>query len=176
MRHWYEGFLGMRYLRASPKPGFVSLIAGIAILGLTVGVAVLIIVLSVMNGFEGELKKRILSLTAHATISGLEARIPDWRPDLDKLNAYSQALLAKLRQMPKVADADSSLVYGKPELRVEIDRQRAADLGVGSFSDNAPASCASNSTRVADCHAFGVAQSSNLVQPEIVTEWFHFRR
>jgi hydrophobic/amphiphilic exporter-1 (mainly G- bacteria), HAE1 family len=51
-------------------------------------------------------------------------------PDLDKLNTYSQALLAKLKAMPNVADADSSLVYGKPELRVEIDRQRAADLGV----------------------------------------------
>lgn len=51
-------------------------------------------------------------------------------PDLDKLNTYSHALLAKLRQMPGVADADTSLVYGKPELRVEIDRQRAADLGV----------------------------------------------
>jgi hydrophobic/amphiphilic exporter-1 (mainly G- bacteria), HAE1 family len=51
-------------------------------------------------------------------------------PDLDKLNTYSQALLVKLKQLPKVADADSSLVYGKPELRVEIDRQRAADLGV----------------------------------------------
>lgn len=51
-------------------------------------------------------------------------------PDLDKLNTYSQALLAKLKAMPYVADADTSLVYGKPELRVEIDRQRAADLGV----------------------------------------------
>jgi hydrophobic/amphiphilic exporter-1 (mainly G- bacteria), HAE1 family len=51
-------------------------------------------------------------------------------PDLDKLNTYSQALLAKLKQIPNVADADTSLVYGKPELRVEIDRQRAADLGV----------------------------------------------
>ncbi len=51
-------------------------------------------------------------------------------PDLDKLNSYSQALLAKLKQIPNVADADTSLVYGKPELRVEIDRQRAADLGV----------------------------------------------
>jgi HAE1 family hydrophobic/amphiphilic exporter-1 len=51
-------------------------------------------------------------------------------PDLDKLNVYSQGLLTKLRQVPKVADADTSLVYGKPELRVEIDRQRAADLGV----------------------------------------------
>src|SRR5580704_8366489 len=51
-------------------------------------------------------------------------------PDLDKLNTYSQTLLAKLKEIPKVADADTSLVYGKPELRVEIDRQRAADLGV----------------------------------------------
>ncbi|MGD0133232.1 MAG: efflux RND transporter permease subunit [Bryobacteraceae bacterium] len=51
-------------------------------------------------------------------------------PDLDQLNSYSQTLLAKLKQIPMVADADTSLVYGKPELRVEIDRQRAADLGV----------------------------------------------
>ncbi len=51
-------------------------------------------------------------------------------PDLDKLNTYAQALLEKMRHIPNVADADSSLVFGKPELRVEIDRQRAADLGV----------------------------------------------
>jgi len=51
-------------------------------------------------------------------------------PDLDKLNTYAQELLTKLRQVPMVADADTSLVFGKPELRVEIDRQRAADLGV----------------------------------------------
>ena len=51
-------------------------------------------------------------------------------PDLDKLSQYSQQLLAKLKAMPNVVDADTSLVYGKPELRVEIDRQRAADLGV----------------------------------------------
>jgi HAE1 family hydrophobic/amphiphilic exporter-1 len=51
-------------------------------------------------------------------------------PDLDKLNAYSQAMMAKMRQTPFVADVDTSLIFGKPELRVEIDRQRAADLGV----------------------------------------------
>ena len=75
--YWYEGFLGFRYLRASPHRGFVSLIAGIAIVGLALGVAVLIIVLSVMNGFEEVLRTRILSLTAHATISGIEGRIPN---------------------------------------------------------------------------------------------------
>jgi lipoprotein-releasing system permease protein len=50
MSYWYEGFLGLRYLRAAPKSGSVSLIAGIAIAGLALGVAVLIVVLSVMNG------------------------------------------------------------------------------------------------------------------------------
>jgi lipoprotein-releasing system permease protein len=85
MRHWYEGFLGLRYLRASPRRGSVSLIAGIAMAGLALGVAVLIVVLSVMNGFEEVLRTRILSLTAHATISGLEGRVADWKPQIEKL-------------------------------------------------------------------------------------------
>ena len=51
-------------------------------------------------------------------------------PDLDKLSQYSQQVLARMKALPGVVDADTSLVYGKPELRVEIDSQRAADLGV----------------------------------------------
>ncbi|HEY6232695.1 MAG TPA: efflux RND transporter permease subunit [Pyrinomonadaceae bacterium] len=51
-------------------------------------------------------------------------------PDLDKLTKYSDELLAKMKTIPDVVDADSSLVTGKPELRVVIDRARAADLGV----------------------------------------------
>jgi len=88
MGFWYEGFLGLRYLRASPRRGFASLIATIAMLGLCLGVAVLIVVLSVMNGFEEVLRTRILSLTAHATISGLEGRITDWRRDLATLEKF----------------------------------------------------------------------------------------
>ena len=94
MRYWYEGFLGLRYLRASPKRGFLSLIAGIAILGLALGVAVLIVVLSVMNGFEQELRTRILSLTAHATIAGLEGRISDWRPQAEKVAHFPGVIAA----------------------------------------------------------------------------------
>jgi len=51
-------------------------------------------------------------------------------PDLEKLTKYSDALLAKMKTIPDVVDADSTLVTGKPELRVVIDRARAADLGV----------------------------------------------
>jgi lipoprotein-releasing system permease protein len=88
MSYWYEGFVGLRYLRASPKSGSVSLIAGIAIFGLSLGVAVLIVVLSVMNGFEEVLRTRILSLTAHATISTLDGRLANWRPDVAKLEHF----------------------------------------------------------------------------------------
>lgn len=94
MSYWYEGFLGLRYLRAAPRRGFVSLIAGIAIAGLSLGVAVLVVVLSVMNGFEEELRTRILSLTSHATISGLEGRIQNWSPLLDKLARYPGVIAA----------------------------------------------------------------------------------
>ena len=51
-------------------------------------------------------------------------------PDLEDLRTYSKSILAKMKQIPDVVDADSSLVFGKPELRVEIDRLRAGDLGV----------------------------------------------
>ncbi|NBO66016.1 MAG: efflux RND transporter permease subunit, partial [Acidobacteria bacterium] len=51
-------------------------------------------------------------------------------PDLERLNVYSQDLLTRLKAMPGVVDADTSLIYGKPEMRAEIDRARASDLGV----------------------------------------------
>jgi len=92
--YWYEGFLGLRYLRAAPQRGAVSLIAGIAMIGLALGVAVLIVVLSVMNGFEEELRTRILSLTGHATISGLEGRIADWAPLVAKLDRFPGVVAA----------------------------------------------------------------------------------
>jgi lipoprotein-releasing system permease protein len=75
----YEWLLGTRYLRSTRRRGFLSLVAAMAGLGLTLGVAVLIVVLSVMNGFERELRSRILSVTSHATLTGLDGALPDWR-------------------------------------------------------------------------------------------------
>ena len=94
MRRWYEGFVGLRYLRAAPRRGVISLIAAIAMIGLALGVAVLIVVLSVMNGFEEELRTRILSLTGHATIAGVEGRIPDWRTHDAKLAHFPGVVAA----------------------------------------------------------------------------------
>jgi lipoprotein-releasing system permease protein len=75
----YEWMIGTRYLRGAQRRGFVSFVAAMSVLGLTLGVAVLIVVLSVMNGFERELRSRILAVTSHATLTGLEGALPDWR-------------------------------------------------------------------------------------------------
>ena len=145
MGRWYEGFLGLRYLRASPKRGFVSLIAGIAILGLSLGVAVLIVVLSVMNGFEGELRTRILSLTAHATITGLDGRISNWRADLQTVAHVAGVAAASPyieEQALMVHDGKSSGVMMRGILPDE--ERRVADLGnhleSGHLADLAPGS------------------------------------
>jgi lipoprotein-releasing system permease protein len=73
-----EWLLATRYLRARTDNRFVSFIASVGMLGIALGVAVLVVVLSVMNGFEAELKDRILGMTAHATLSSLEGPLNDW--------------------------------------------------------------------------------------------------
>jgi lipoprotein-releasing system permease protein len=75
----YEWLIGTRYLRSTHRRGFVSFVALMSVCGLMLGVATLIAVLSVMNGFERELRTRILAVTSHATISGLDGSLADWR-------------------------------------------------------------------------------------------------
>jgi lipoprotein-releasing system permease protein len=74
----YEWLIGTRYLRSTHRRGFVSFVAIVSVLGLALGVATLIVVLSVMNGFQREIRSRILSVTSHATMMGLEGNLTDW--------------------------------------------------------------------------------------------------
>ena len=75
----YEWLIGTRYLRSQHRSGFVSFVASMSVLGLALGVAVLIVVLSVINGYERELRSRMLTVTSHATITGFDGTIADWR-------------------------------------------------------------------------------------------------
>jgi lipoprotein-releasing system permease protein len=79
LRQRYEWLVGTRYLRSGNRRGFLSFITVISVVGLALGVAVLLVVMSVMNGFESELRARILTVTSHATLMGLEGPLPDWR-------------------------------------------------------------------------------------------------
>lgn len=89
-----EVFIGLRYLRAKRRTRFVSFITLISLAGVALGVAALIVILSVMNGFEGELRTRLLSMSAHGQITGAAGRTEDWR-----------SLVASVENHPGVAAA-----------------------------------------------------------------------
>ena len=90
----WRWMVGMRYLRARTHNRFVSFISAISILGVAVGVAVLIVVLSVMNGFESELRTRILSLAAHASLEGFGEGIANWQAVAEEVEAMPEVTAA----------------------------------------------------------------------------------
>jgi len=75
----FEAFIGLRYVRAKRRNHFISFISLISMLGIALGVTALITVLSVMNGFEKELKDRILGMASHATVMEYGGPVHDWR-------------------------------------------------------------------------------------------------
>ena len=90
----YEFWIGNRYVRSRSSNGFVSLISAISMLGITVAVAVLILVLSVVNGFERELQDRLLAMTAHASIEDAGGRLQDWRSWVEKAEEHVEVAAA----------------------------------------------------------------------------------
>ena len=80
MKRPLSTFIGLRYVRAKRRNHFISFITFISMLGFALGVAALITVLSVMNGFERELRTQILGMASHATIRPLSGALTDWLP------------------------------------------------------------------------------------------------
>ena len=82
----FEWMLSLRYLRSRRREGFISVIAGFSFLGIMLGVATLIIVMAVMNGFRGELLAKVLGYNGHATAySALAEPIADFDREVEAL-------------------------------------------------------------------------------------------
>jgi len=84
----YELFIGLRYTRAKRRNHFISFISLVSILGVALGVAALIVVLSVMNGFQKEIQARILGVTPHLQVYSENGQISNWKPVLDTVSGY----------------------------------------------------------------------------------------
>src|ERR1700721_4415096 len=82
----FEWMLALRYLRARRKEGFISVIATFSFLGIMLGVATLIIVMAVMNGFRQELLDKILGLNGHLLIQPIESPLNDWEVVTDPVS------------------------------------------------------------------------------------------
>jgi lipoprotein-releasing system permease protein len=91
----FERMVAMRYLRARRQEGFISVIAGFSLLGIALGVATLIIVMSVMNGFRAELLGRILGLNGHIAIYARAAgQIPDYDSMINRIRGLRDVVRA----------------------------------------------------------------------------------
>ena len=90
----FEWMLSTRYLRARRKEGFISVIAGFSFLGIMLGVATLIIVMAVMNGFRKELLDKILGLNGHIVVQPLESPLTDWKDVAERISKADGIRLA----------------------------------------------------------------------------------
>jgi lipoprotein-releasing system permease protein len=107
MFHPLSLFIGLRYARARSHRFFVSFITWVSLAGVAVGVAALIVILSVMNGFESELRTRLLSLSAPVRITAATAKTPDWTqvaaaassvPGAGAVEQYAELQVLAIRQ------------------------------------------------------------------------------
>jgi lipoprotein-releasing system permease protein len=96
-----EVYIGLRYTRAKRKNHFISFISFTSMIGIALGITALITVLSVMNGFQKELRERILAMTSHASIIGFANTLSDWE------------------QVSKQAELDPRVVAAAPFIRAE---------------------------------------------------------
>jgi lipoprotein-releasing system permease protein len=120
----YERMVAKRYLLPGKGEGFIFLVATISLVAVALGVAALIIVMSVMNGFRAELFDKIVGLNGHAVVQGYNGRLADWRD-----------VLAEVRKTPGVTEA--SPLIEQPLLatsngRVEAILVRGMQVGIGS--------------------------------------------
>ncbi len=90
----FEWMLSTRYLRARRKEGFISVIAGFSFLGIMLGVATLIVVMAVMNGFRKELLSKILGLNGHLLVQPLESPLTDWKEVAERISAVNGVRIA----------------------------------------------------------------------------------
>jgi lipoprotein-releasing system permease protein len=137
----FEVRIGRRYLRSSGNR-FLSFISLMSMLGVAIGVAVLIVVLSVMNGFETELRSRILSITSHATLSVFGAGAEDWPalrtaaladPRLEAVAPFVEGEALLIADRPKGASAPVGVRGVDPKLEATVsaiaDRLKSGSLG-----------------------------------------------
>ncbi len=126
----FEYWIGSRYVRSRSKNSFVSLISAISMLGIAIAVMVLIVVMSVVNGFERELKDRLLAMTAHASIEGTDGQLMN----ADELIAIARNNSRVSAAAPYV-DGQALLVFEKQisgaELRGIDPQMEDAVSGIG---------------------------------------------
>jgi lipoprotein-releasing system permease protein len=137
----FERMVALRYLRARREEGFVSVIAGFSLAGIALGVATLIVVMSVMNGFRAEMMGRILGLNGHLTVYSAErgnlSKFDDLAGRLKKIGGVISVTPLVEGQVMATANKVSggALVRGMRPGDVEARRVISTNILAGSMAD-----------------------------------------
>jgi lipoprotein-releasing system permease protein len=133
----FEWMLSLRYLRARRREGFISVIAGFSFLGITLGVATLIIVMAVMNGFRKELLDKILGLNGHMLVQPLDRPLTDYDEVAERISRIPGVILAAPFVEGQALASSPSALTGAPASGVLVRGMRAADLArLGTIARN----------------------------------------
>ncbi|MBS0576677.1 MAG: lipoprotein-releasing ABC transporter permease subunit [Proteobacteria bacterium] len=135
--------LGLRYTRAKRRTGFISFISAASILGIAIGVTALITTIAVMTGFQEEYRARMLSMVAHATISGVGEAMPDWHEAVRVAHADRRVLgaapfVTREAMLQGNSQQGAILLGVLPEREGEVDTVLAGKLLAGKLSDLMP--------------------------------------
>ena len=126
----YELFVGLRYTRAKRRNHFISFISVTSMLGIALGVAALIVVLSVMNGFQKELRARILGVASHVQITGMSSGLRDWQRIAKQALRNPEVVAAAPYVMAQGLISNHQTVQGSIVRGiVPADEDKVADIG-----------------------------------------------
>jgi lipoprotein-releasing system permease protein len=167
----YERFVARRYLLPGKGEGIIAVVAGFSLLGVMLGVAALVIVTSVMNGFRAELFDKITALNGHAVIQGYDGRIDDWR----RIEALARATPGVTEVTPLIEQPLMGSTAGRVEgvlLRgLTMDTIRgpevAGNLVAGNIAEVTPGSNnVAIGARLAEALGVAIGGQISLISPE----------
>ncbi len=166
----FERLVAMRYLRARRHEGFISVVAAVSLLGIALGVATLIIVMAVMNGFRHELLGRILGINGHVTVHADAGSIADYETLVARLAALTEVTTAvpQVQGQVMVSRAGSvvgALVRGLRPADLRARALIADNLVAGSLADFAPGQGVLVGSRLAQNLRLSVGDDITLVSP-----------
>jgi len=141
-----ELFVGLRYTRAKRRNHLISFISFSSMLGIALGITALITVLSVMNGFEKELRERILGMASHATVSGVQGKLHDWEEAAEIAKSMehvvavapyieAEGMLSREGQVSGVMirGVDPAIETGVSEIAEKVDSGSFDNLAAGEY-------------------------------------------
>ncbi len=168
----YERMITRRYLLPGKGEGFIFLVAGISLAAVMLGVAALIIVMSVMNGFRAELIDKVVALNGHAVIQGYGGRLQNWQPIVDQARhtpgvTSAQPLIEQPLMATHEGRVEAILLRGMPLDTIRGNALIRDNVVAGSLASlRADGNSVAIGSRLADALGLRVGSSITVISPQ----------